>query len=416
MDNLPGLFYQFIGQRLDIIAAAKRIDDLGYSGFFLQHDLRVAGDPGGKVGRQRDRFIQSVGVQRLGSAQGCCHCLNGRADNIIVRILLGQRHSGGLTMGAQRLRTFGLRTELDHHPIPEGPRRAQFRHFHEEVHADAKEEAQPSRKRINVQTRFHRLLGIFTAVGNRERQFLDRCRPGFVHMITADRNAVELRHMLRRVSNNIGNDPHARCRRVDIGIADHELLQNVILNRAGQLVLRNALLFCRNDIESKTGNDRPVHRHRHRHFVERNLVEQDFHILDAVDRDTRLADIPDHAWMIAVITAMRREIEGNRKPLLPRRQIAAIEGVGFFGRRKTGILADRPWPSGIHAGLHAARKWSKAGQSGINPLFADILRRVERFYINALRGLPRQVPAFDFLVSQFLPILDRRFIGHICPV
>jgi hypothetical protein len=54
-----------------------------------------------------------------------------------------------------------------------------------------------------------------------------------------------------------------------------------------------------------------------RHLIERNAVEQDLHVLDAVDRDARLADIADDARMIAVIAAMRREIERDRQPLLP---------------------------------------------------------------------------------------------------
>ena len=31
----------------------------------LQEDLRVAGDAGGEIGRQRQRLVERVGVQRL---------------------------------------------------------------------------------------------------------------------------------------------------------------------------------------------------------------------------------------------------------------------------------------------------------------------------------------------------------------
>ena len=44
LDHLPGLVDQFCGQRLDIIGAAQRIDDLGDAAFLGQHDLGVAGD------------------------------------------------------------------------------------------------------------------------------------------------------------------------------------------------------------------------------------------------------------------------------------------------------------------------------------------------------------------------------------
>jgi hypothetical protein len=51
-------------QALDIVAAAPRVDDAG-ARFLLQEELRVARDAGGEVGRQRERFVQRVGVQRL---------------------------------------------------------------------------------------------------------------------------------------------------------------------------------------------------------------------------------------------------------------------------------------------------------------------------------------------------------------
>src|SRR3546814_20661627 len=62
------------------------------------------------------------------------------------------------------------------------------------------------------------------------RSFLHLRRAVFLHMIAADRNAVELRHLARGVAENIADDPHRGFGRVDIGVADHELLQNVVLD------------------------------------------------------------------------------------------------------------------------------------------------------------------------------------------
>src|SRR3546814_1558069 len=72
-----------------------------------------------------------------------------------------------------------------------------------------------------------------------------------------------------------------------------------------------------------------------------------------------------HAWVIAVIAAVGGKVEGDRQPLLPRRQIAAIEGVRFLGGGKSRILPDGPRPPGIHAGLHPARERSDSGQAGV---------------------------------------------------
>ena len=90
-DDLPCLVDQFLRQRLDIIGTAERVDDLGHPGLFLDDDLGVARDAGGEVGRQRDRFIERVGMQRLGAAEHRRHRLDRRAHDIVVRVLLGER-------------------------------------------------------------------------------------------------------------------------------------------------------------------------------------------------------------------------------------------------------------------------------------------------------------------------------------
>ena len=54
-----------------------------------------------------------------------------------------------------------------------------------------------------------------------------------------------------------------------------------------------------------------------RHLIERDAVEQDLHILDGIDRHAGLADIADDARMVGIIAAMRRQIEGDRRPFWP---------------------------------------------------------------------------------------------------
>ena len=55
-------------------------------------------------------------------------------------------------------------------------------------------------------------------------------RTRFVHVITADTDAVEFGHIPTGVRKNIPNDAHTWSRRIDIGITHHKLLQNVVLN------------------------------------------------------------------------------------------------------------------------------------------------------------------------------------------
>ena len=75
------------------------------------------------------------------------------------------------------------------------------------------------------------------------------------------------------------------------------------------------------------------------HLVERDAVEQDLHVLDGVDGDTRLADVADHARMIGVVAAVRGEVERTLTPWPPAGERAAVEGVGLLGGREARVLA-----------------------------------------------------------------------------
>ena len=80
---------------------------------------------------------------------------------------------------------------------------------------------------------------------------------------------------------------------------------------------RDALLLARDDVAREHRQHRAVHRHRHRHAVERDAVEEDLHVLDRVDRDAGLADVADDARVVAVVAAVRREVERDRQAHLP---------------------------------------------------------------------------------------------------
>ena len=45
-------------------------------------------------------------------------------------------------------------------------------------------------------------------------------------------------HLLRRELDDVAHDAHAGLGRVDVGVADHELLEDVVLDGPGQLELR----------------------------------------------------------------------------------------------------------------------------------------------------------------------------------
>jgi hypothetical protein len=83
---------------------------------------------------------------------------------------------------------------------------------------------------------------IFETVGDGIGQLECRCGTCLLHMIATDGNGIELRHVLRRISKDISNDSHRMVRRIDVGVSNHELFENIILNGSRQLILFRSLL------------------------------------------------------------------------------------------------------------------------------------------------------------------------------
>ena len=154
--------------------------------------------------------------------------------------------------------------------------------------------------------------------------------------------------------------------------------------------MRHALLFCRHDVACQHGQHRAVHGHRDRHLVERNLVEEDLHVLHRVNRYTGFAHIARHAGVVRVVATVGSQVKRDRHALPARSQGLAVEGVGFFGGGETGVLADGPGAHCIHGGLRAAQEGLEAGQRvGVRQVFG-VCRGVERFDGDAIGSDPVQ--------------------------
>ncbi len=160
------------------------------------------------------------------------------------------------------------------------------------------------------------------------------------------------------------------------------------------------LLFTRDDEAGEDGNDRPVHGHRDADLVQRDVVEEDLHVLDAVDRHARLAHVALDPRMIAVVAAVRGEVERDRNALLTRGQVAAVEGVRFLGRRKARILADRPGAACVHRRLHPASERRNPWCAAHMPQVQGVGFGVERLDEDAFQRLPCQF--FEGTAAHFL--------------
>ena len=294
---------------------------------------------------------------------------------------------------------FGFsRLELADQPCPERPGRAHLRDLHEEVHPDGPEEAHPGRELVDGQARVEAGADVLDAVGEGVGQLEVGRRPGLLDVVAGDRDRVEPRHLLRGVAEDVGDDPHARLRRVDVGVADHELLEDVVLDRPRELLRLHPLLLGGGDVEREHREHRAVHRHADAHLVERDALEERAGVVDRVDRHPGHADVTLHARVVGVVAAVGGEVEGDREALLAGRQVAAVEGVGLLGGREAGVLADGPRLGGVHrrVGTAEVRREARVGVQRVETL--EVLGSVDRQDADALGRLPRL--ALDGLLSR----------------
>ena len=166
-------------------------------------------------------------------------------------------------------------------------------------------------------------------------------------------------------------------------------------------------------VASEHGKHRAVHRHRDRDLVQRDAVEQDLHVLHGVDRHARLADVTEYARMVAVVTAVRGQVEGDAHALSAGLEALAIEGVGVLGGGEARVLADRPGTHRVHRRLRAAdvrrEPRQRVGELGPRQR-GDVGRGVQRLDCQAFGGLPvqrRDVAAGREFRRGLGPLLER---------
>ena len=409
---------QIVGQPLDIIAAAPRVDDARGSGFVFDEELRVARDAGGEVGRQGQRLVERVGVQRLRAAMGRGEGFDAGARDVVEHVLRGERPAARLAMRAQAHRLRVLRAEIPHEPRPKRPRGPHLGDFHEVVHANRPEEREARRERVDIEARRHAGAHIFDAVRERIGQLQVGGRAGFLHVIAGDRDRVELRHLLARIGEDVGDDAHGRQGRIDVGVPHHELFEDVVLDRARKLGGRDALLLAGHDEQRQDWQHRAVHGHGYAHLGQRDAVEQGAHIVDGIDGNARHAHVAAHAGVVAIVAAVRGEVEGDRKALLAAREIAPVEGVRILRRGEARILPDGPGLLDVHGGIGAAQERRQAwiGVQEIEALdIARAIGRLKRDPLGRFGRRPRRLRRKRWRPPLDLRKIRQHSIGHLTP-
>ena len=113
------------------------------------------------------------------------------------------------------------------------------------------------------------------------------------------------------ISENIGDDPHRCFRRIDVRIADHEFLQDIILDGAAEFFELCPLLQSSDNIKGHYGQYRAVHGHGNRHLIQRDPVEQDLHVEYGINRHTGLPHIAHHPFMVRIVPAVCGQVKGH---------------------------------------------------------------------------------------------------------
>ena len=226
------------------------------------------------------------------------------------------------------------------------------------VHTDSPEERQARSEGVNRHAGIDTCTQILQTVSQRVCQ-LDVCScTCLLHVVTRDRDRVELGHILRGVLKDVSDNLHRELGRIDIGVTHHKLLQDIVLNGTRQLLKRTALLQTGNDVECQYRKHCSVHGHRHRHLVQRNAVEQYLHILNRADRNTCLTYVTDYTRVVGIVATVCCQVERYRQTLLACSEVTTVECVRLLGSRETCILTNSPGTHNVHCRVGTTQEGS----------------------------------------------------------
>src|SRR5512139_3677447 len=111
-------------------------------------------------------------MERLGSAQYRSEGFIGSANDIVIGLLCGQGAARGLSVEAEHPGTRIFCHETFTHDFSPYPAcRPEFCDLFKEIDMRVKEEGEPRRKIIDIQTPLHRCLYIGNPIGQSESQF-----------------------------------------------------------------------------------------------------------------------------------------------------------------------------------------------------------------------------------------------------
>ena len=195
---------------------------------------------------------------------------------------------------------------------------------------------------------------VFEGVGEGEPDLLGRRRSRLADVVARDRDRVPARHVLRAIGDDVGDEAQGRTGRVDVGAARHVLLEDVVLDGAGERVLRDAAPPRHRDVEREQDGRGRVDGHGGRDALERDPVEEDLHVLEAVDGHAHAADLAHGLGIVGVVADLGREVEGDGEAGRAALEQVAVAPVGLGRGAEPRVLAHRPELAAVAAGVEAA--------------------------------------------------------------
>ena len=208
-------------------------------------------------------------MQRLGAAEHAGERLDRGADDVVERLLGGQRDAGGLRVEAHQPRLRVLRAVgVAHLARPDAAGGAVLGDLLEEVDLGVEEEAQARREVVDVHAAGQLLLDVGEAVLERERELLRGRAAGLADVVAGDRDRVPARHVARRPLHHVAEQAHRRVDREAPLLLGDVLLEDVGLDRAAELVGGDAALLGRDDVEREHHRRGGVDGHADRDLAE----------------------------------------------------------------------------------------------------------------------------------------------------
>ena len=166
-------------------------------------------------------------------------------------------------------------------------------------------------------------------------------------------------------SHRVHHQPHRRLGREDVFLLRDELLEDVVLGGAAQLVGAHALLFGGGDVHGPDDGRGRVDGHAGGDLVERDAIQQDFHVLERRDRHAALAELAQRFGGVGVVAHQRGQVEGDGQAGLPLLEQVLEARVRLLGGAEAGEHAHRPQFAAVQRRVDAARVGIFAGQAQV---------------------------------------------------